>query len=117
MRGMKKILTLLILMTSVGVALAQGTDCTSGGTVIKVGVTGNTYTDTTVVSGNTYGYLITANTNFGFSCSTIVNAVIPATGTHSVTLGWTLSTTPGATYSVFRAQAPAPPGSPTATVN
>jgi hypothetical protein len=83
------------------------------------GLTATSFLDTTVVDGTTYGYVVAAYNNLGmFSCSNILTSVvIPATGTHSVSLTWIASTTPGVTYGVFRASAPAPAVSLTATVN
>lgn len=90
----------------------------ASGTSLVTGLTGLTYTDTTVTDGQAYDYMVTANDPYGFSCSNIVfNLTIPTSGTHSVTLGWAASPTPGVTYSVFRAQTPSAPGTLTGVVN
>jgi len=109
--------TFLLCLASV--AWGQSQACTAGATQIVTNLAATTYTDTTVADGQVYGYTVVAVDPFGFStCSNIVSGVtIPATGTHSVALAWTASTTSGVTYAVFRAQTPAPPTNATATVN
>lgn len=114
---MRKLLLILVALCGAATAQAATPACAAGGTAVTTGVGATTFTDATVVSGQTYGYLVTADTQFGSSCSTIVNAVIPAGGAHSVKLTWVASTTVGVTYSVFRAQAPAPPTGLGDTVN
>jgi hypothetical protein len=112
---MKKLLLLLCLLLAVTtISNAQTAACTaavtSAGTPLATGLTTLTYTDTTVVDGQSYDYMVTAVDPFGYACSNITtNAAIPSTGTHTVVLTWVASTTSGVTYSVFRAQTPTPP--------
>lgn len=97
-------------------AHAQSVPCVAP---IKTGVTATTYTDSTISDGSVYFYAVAAvdvNGNTS-TCSNTVTATISTTGTHTVSLTWTASTSSGVTYSVFRAQAPAPPTNLTVTVN
>lgn len=115
---MKRTLLLLALLATP--ALAQGVTlpCGSGATQLTSGLTVTTYIDTTPVDGATYSYVVTAIDLGGQTCSNIVGStVIPATGTHTVTLNWVASATSGVTYSVFRASPPTAPSSLTTTVN
>lgn len=117
---MKRALTLLLAVLALGAgALAQSTPCTNGFTQVSTApITGTTFTDSTVTDGNTYVYMITANNAAGFACSGVSTQLpIPSTGVHSVALSWIASTTSGVTYAVFRAQNPAPSGTPSGTVN
>lgn len=119
---MIKRLTLLILVffSSMAMAAGQSVPCSPTATPIATNVALTTYTDATVVNANSYYYTIAAintNGNFSTTCSNIATAVIPAIGTHTVTLTWTASTTPNVTYAVFRDQAPAPPTNLIKTVN
>jgi hypothetical protein len=88
---------------------AQGT-AVPGATVIATGITGTTFTDTTCPDGVTCTYYISAVDQFGESLDkTPATAAIPATGTHTVTLKWTASTTSGVTYTLYQGQPPNPP--------
>jgi hypothetical protein len=91
----------------------------SSGIGIVVNGSTATYTDnTSIVDGATYAYVVDAIDWAGFTCSNVVlNVVIPATGTHTVALSWTTSTTPGATYGVFRASPPLNPSGLAVVVN
>ena len=116
---MKKLIAICFLLGSMlAVAQSQPT-CTAGAIQIVSGLSVTVYTDTTVVNGQTYSYTVIASDPFGVSaCSNIAGGnVIPATGTHSVALSWTASTTNGVTYAVFRATPPTPPSALTSTVN
>jgi fibronectin type 3 domain-containing protein len=80
--------------------------------------------DTSVVDGDVYQYQVTSVNQFGESTPITSNvALIPATGTHSVTVSWGASATAGVTYNVYRITGaiPSPPALPTsgpvATVN
>ena len=82
----------------------------------------NTFTDSPVVDGQTYTYQVTAANSAGESTPlTSGPAVIPPTGTHTVTVAWTAPTTGGTptTYNVYRflVQVPGPVGSLGVTVN
>lgn len=120
---MKKLFALAILaLLMAGFAQAQTATCTadttSAGPAIATGLTTTTYNDATVVDGAEYGYIVTAVTPWGYACSNqVLDVVIPATGTHSVTLTWVASTTAGVTYSVFRAVPPNAPSTLSTTVN
>jgi len=118
---MKKLLliaTLLLLGTAYGQTVTI--PCGSTATPIASGITTTTFTDSAVTDGVTYYYTVAAvstTTGLYSSCPTPVAAPIPATGTHSVTLNWTASTTSGVTYAVFRASPPNPPTGLTETTN
>ena len=118
---MRKLLAFsLLLLTS---ALAHAASFTP---LATVSATASSYTDSTPVDGSTYTYIVTSVApacpaapvcgESPFSLQVI--AVIPATGTHTVTLGWTPSGQTGVTgQNVYRFATPAPPSGATATVN
>jgi fibronectin type 3 domain-containing protein len=115
---MKRLLLLFTLLTASALA-AQSVPCGAPAVPLATNVALTTYTDAAIVNGATYFYAVNAvdaNGNAS-TCTSVVTASIPATGTHTVTLTWTASTTPGVTYAVFRAQAPNPPTNLTKTVN
>jgi hypothetical protein len=102
----------LLLLALNCYSFAQATQCTADTSAPSVslisGLTTTSYIDTTVTDGTVYGYVVTAVDMAGSTCSNVIaNATIPSTGTHTVTLSWTASTTVGVTYSVFRAPTPA----------
>jgi hypothetical protein len=117
----KAVLILITVLASLAVSASAQAACpsTAGATQLTTGLTTTTYTDSSIADGASYDYMVEAVNSFGgFSCSNVVlNAVIPATGTHTVALTWNASTTSGVTYAVFRAQTPANPTSLTVTVN
>lgn len=99
---------------------AQSVPCTSAATPIASGITGTTYVDSTTPNGSINYYVVVAVNATGqySTCTPIAGPeTIPGSGVHTVSLSWTASTTSGVTYSVFRAVAPNPPTSLTATVN
>jgi hypothetical protein len=110
-----KYLAALLFLSSF--AMAQASPCTPPQVPIVSGLTTTTYIDTTVVDNVTYYYTVAAFNANESTCSNVATAFVPATGTHTVTLNWTASTTSGVTYAVFRAVPPAPPTSLTVTVN
>jgi len=82
----------------------------NGWVQLTSGLTATTYTDTTCVDGTTCYYAVESVDQFGVGLDTsYVTGAIPATGTHTVTLTWTASTTAGATYTVFQGPPPLPP--------
>jgi hypothetical protein len=92
----------------------------------NVGPAVATYTDSTVVDGAAYAYWITAQANpcpaaptCGESNPSSVSAVaIPPTGTHSVTLAWTPSTSAGVlSQNIYRVPVPLAPTFGTLTLN
>lgn len=96
-------------------------------------VSTTTYTDTTCPDDINCAYVVTALDSAGFeskpaTCSTstpanqCVNGVevlvgIPATGSHTVTLTWTASTTTGVGYNVYSHVGPFPASSLAASSN
>jgi fibronectin type 3 domain-containing protein len=92
--------------------------------------TAMTFTDTSCGNQTTCYYQVTALDSLGHEspaalCGTAqlcfgtnqVVAVLPSSGTHSVVLSWSASSTAGVTYNVYRAVGPLPAGSVNATVN
>jgi hypothetical protein len=78
-------------------------------------LTATTYTDTTCADTTTCFYYVTAVNTFGESSpSAIITAVIPVTGTHTVSLSWTSTV---GSYNIYRGATPLPPSAFTATVN
>lgn len=78
------------------------------------------FIDLTVQNGHNYQYEVTAFSGPLESTATSDGiAVIPGSGTHSVTVRWGASTTPGAAYNIYRLEvfAPNPPGVVSLTVN
>jgi hypothetical protein len=122
---MKRMLVIIALFFLSGVyAVSQTTqaqciiDTASPSVQLTSGISTTTYTDSTPVDNTTYAYIVTANDYAGFSCSNLLLSItIPTTGTHTVALSWTASTTSGVTYSVFRAQVPLAPTGLSAVVN
>jgi hypothetical protein len=117
-----RFLPLLFLLPHAMAAQTTAAQCTADTSAPSVllasGITTTSYIDSTPTDGVTYGYVVTAVDMAGNSCSNVVtNALIPSTGVHTVSLSWTASTTAGVTYSVFRAQSPAPPASLVVTVD
>ena len=106
-------LALLAIWLAIPAAAAQNVPCGTGQTPIATGVTALTFTDSTVVDGNTYYYTATGTDADGnvSGCSNIASGVVPATGTHTVTLNWKASTGGVApySYSIFRTSPPTPP--------
>jgi hypothetical protein len=114
LRGLKALLLWTLLWIAPAIqAQAPITNALNSTGVDTACTTSCSYTDSTVVDGVTYTYFIeaydTTNT-YPAAVSPSVNAVIPTTGTHSVTLNWTPgSSNAGAsniTYYVFRIEAP-----------
>jgi hypothetical protein len=92
----------------------------------SVGPAVATYTDSTVSDGQGYAYWVTAAAAAcpaAPSCgesgvSGFVIAIIPATGSHSVSLAWTPSTSPGVvTQNIYRVPVPLAPSGLSVTVN
>jgi hypothetical protein len=86
---------------------------TSGGeTLLHSAVSGLTYTDTTIVAGTQYYYKLTAsstgNSDSALTAEATLSVAVAPSGLsavvtgNSVALTWTPSTTPGATYSVYK---------------
>jgi hypothetical protein len=89
----------------------------NGWVQLTTGLTTTTYVDSTCVDGTTCYYAVAAVDQFGTAVdTTYVTGAIPATGTHTVTLSWTASVTPGVTYSVFQGPPPSLPSGLAAAV-
>jgi hypothetical protein len=86
--------------------------CVSPAVPIVTGLTTPSYTDLSVVDGFTYGYVVVttdANGNSsGCTGEATATGIIPATGSHTVSLTWNASTggTSPYTYAVFRTSPP-----------
>jgi fibronectin type 3 domain-containing protein len=93
-------------------------------------VTTTTYTDSTCANQTTCYYYVTAvdsagHESAGAPCGTTqlcfggnqAVAVMPSSGTHTVAVSWTASTTTGVSYNVYRAVGPLAPSSLGAVVN
>ena len=83
-------------------------------------ITGTTFTDSTCTDATNCTYVATAVSVAGIESqpSAVSNtAVMPVTGTHTVTVTWNASPTPNVTYNLYRIESPIPPGAPTAVVN
>jgi fibronectin type 3 domain-containing protein len=119
------LLLTLVALLSVG-AYAQS----SPGFVKATNVSITNYTDAACADQTTCYYQVTAVDAFGHespaaSCSTTVLcfggnqavAVMPSSGTHSVALTWTASTTTGVTYNVYKAVGPLPASNLGLTIN
>jgi hypothetical protein len=88
----------------------------------SVNVGTNTFTTTTLTDGAAYNFEVTAANSAGESLpSNIVTAVIPAAGTHTVTLSWTPATTgdPATSFNIYDkvVSIPNQPGALTVVVN
>lgn len=126
-----------LLLLCASLLLAIGAHAQAGAGFIKLNtspVTTTAYTDSTCPDSGVCYYQVTAVDASGHEstaslCSTTLGAnvscfnsnqlkvVIPATGTHSVSLSWIASTTtPAPTYNVYFSTV-APPTGMTATVN
>lgn len=126
---MKKtnIILMLALLLVIPLAHAQAA---SGFTKIKSGLTTTTYTDNTCPNLSSCYYQVTASDSLGAesqpsACSATVLCVggnqvvaqMPSSGTHTVTLNWTASTTTGVTYNVYQHIGPLPASNVNVTVN
>jgi len=123
-------LLIILLCFAVLFAMPADAQAASGFTRIANGVAATTYTDAGCPLQSTCYYQVTALDASGFesipaTCGTTqlcvggnqVVASMPSSGTHTVALTWTASTTTGATYNVYRHIGPLPPSNATATVN
>ena len=90
----------------------------NGWVQIASGLTVLTYVDSTCKDGTTCYYAVESADQFGVGLdTTYVTAAIPATGTHTVTLTWTASTTPNVTYTLFQGPPPVPAAGLAAVTN
>ena len=126
-REMKlKIAVLALLVFGVVQSRAQAA---SGFTKLAT-VNTNTYTDSTCANQTTCYYQVTAVDSLGHEspatlcgssqlCFGTNQAVVtmPSSGTHTVSLSWTASTTTGVQYNVYRAVGPLSASNLSATVN
>lgn len=123
---MKKLLLAIALVILGGLAQAQA----ASGFTKLTNVSTTTYTDSTCANQTTCYYQVTAVDSLGHEspaslCGTSqlcfgtnqAVAVMPSSGTHTVSLSWTASSTTSVTYNVYRAIGPLAAGSLTATVN
>ena len=102
--------TLAVFVILFGTAHAAfGGNCPGAPTPIATGIVTLTYTDSAVSDGVTYHYGVTAvQDGIETSCSNVARAVIPATGTHTVSLSWQDSC-PTCTFNLYRiVESPAP---------
>lgn len=107
-------LLLLLFLSTAAFAKAQSL---TGYTIIA-NVSGTTATDATCPDGNSCGYQVTAfDGSLESAPSNVVIALIPPTGSHSVTLTWTASPTSGVTYNVYRHVGPLAPTNLVKVVN
>jgi fibronectin type 3 domain-containing protein len=122
---MRKIILAIFLM----VAPAMAAQVASGFTKISNATT-TTFTDATCPLMSTCGYQVTAVDASGFesavaACSStqlciggnIAVAIMPSSGTHSVALSWTASTSTGVSYVIYRHIGPLPAANLSVTVN
>jgi fibronectin type 3 domain-containing protein len=122
---LRKIALLFVLFSSLASAAQAG----AGFTKIA-NVTTTTATDSTCPNQSTCYYQVTALDNTGHesapaSCGSTalclggnqVVAQMPSSGTHTVTLTWTASTSTGVTYNVYQHIGPFPPSNLSPTVN
>lgn len=108
--------TLLVLALLLGAVPASFAASTAT-KIATVAATTTTFTDATVVDGVTYVYYVTAVDGESLPSNTSY-ATIPAAGSHSVVLTWTLSVSPGIqSQNIYRAIAPNPPTNVTNMVN
>lgn len=123
---MKKFLFVLVLSLLSLPATAQAA---SGFTKLS-NVSTTTYTDSSCPNQSTCYYQVTALDSQGFesapaACAstalclagTEVVAIMPSSGVHTVTLGWTASTSTGVTYNVYRHIGPFPASNVNVVVN
>ena len=126
---MRILKTITLAVFVVALSMVSSAQAAAGFT--KIGnVSVLTYTDAACANQTTCYYQVTALDAQGHEspaalCGTSqlcfgtnqVVAVMPSSGTHSVTLNWTASTTAGVTYNIYRAVGPLPPSSASAVVN
>lgn len=114
---------LLLLAPASGVVKAGMLGLTPIG---NVGPSVATFTDTAPVDGVAYAYWITAQaapcpaapTCGESGASNTVPALIPPTGTHTVTLSWTPSTSSGVvSQNIYRVSAPLAPTGASGAIN
>jgi len=114
------LITLCLLVAGVFSLHAQTTISNppgNGWTQLTSGLTATTYVDSTCADSTTCYYAVESVDQFGVGLdTTFVTAAIPSTGTHTVTLTWTASTTPGVTYTVFQGPPPQAPAGLAAAV-
>lgn len=121
-----KLVLAVLLLAGVSFAKAQSPGFTKLGNV----PTGVTYTDSTCPNQSTCYYQVTALDAQNFesvpsACGTsqlcvggnIAVVSMPSSGTHSVTLTWTASTSTGVTYNVYRHIGPLAASNLSAVVN
>jgi len=125
MKRLALIVGLSLLFVSLGNAQAA-TGFTKVGNVSTLA-----YTDATCPNQSTCYYQVTAVDANGFESGPAACAgspqlcvggneavaVMPSSGTHTVSLGWTASTSTGVTYNVYRHFRPLPASNLAATVN
>lgn len=112
---MRKLVVMIAVFFAVSLASAQA----APGFTKVTNVTTTSYTDTSCGNQTTCYYQVTAVDAQGHEsvpaacASTVlcfggnqVVVVMPSSGTHSVALTWTASTTTGVTYNVYRAVGP-----------
>jgi hypothetical protein len=108
---------LVLLLCGVGSIRTLYAQATTGYTKLNTTpISGTTFTTGALVDGGVYNFEVTAQDAHGQESvpSNIVTGVVPATGTHTATVTWTASVTPGVTYNVYDQLVPIP-NSPAAT--
>lgn len=126
---MKRIHLLLIALAFFFLAPALPAQIPAGFTKLA-NVSATTYTDATCPDLTTCYYIVTAvdstgHESSGAGCSATALclggnqavAQMPSSGTHTVALSWTASTTTGVTYNVYSHVGPFPASALNATVN
>lgn len=126
MKTVTKLWTLVLLLLAAGSLWGQAS---SGFT--KIASTASTsYIDSTCPDQTTCYYQVTAVDSTGHESQAAVCATnqlcfstneavaqMPSSGTHTVTVNWTASTTSNVTYNVYQHLGPVSPGPVSATVN
>lgn len=118
--GISAFLLLLLLVGAGSVWKLHAQAATGYSKVNTTAISGLTFTTPQLTDGAVYNFEVTAVGTGGESVpSNIVTATVPATGTHTATLNWTASTTPGVTYNVYDQLVPVPnpPAATSVTIN
>lgn len=120
-----------VLFVILALSLSAMAQASPGFTKINTSpITGTNFTDAACANLNTCFYQVTTVDANGFesgpaTCATTaicvggntVIATMPSSGTHTVAVSWTASTTPSVTYNVYRHVGPLPASGANAVVN
>jgi len=114
---MKNFILGLVAFLCVTISPAFASGCLGSTTPLQTGIVTVSTIDSAPTNGTIYAYQVTAvNNGVETGCSNYTLAVIPATGTHTVSLTWVDSCTT-CTYNLYRMVAPPVPVSVTGIVN